>query len=282
METDQKEKILTWAKDYISEHGDMTPILHVFGDKGYAIGLCQFDSPEAKHRGMFELGQRVITDEKLSSDIGTPKEIVFLSTAWYISIPADDLKGVEIGMVAPSQDPDRKEALLLVMSTAKGKADCEMFKINRTEGSVSFEAIWSDEKDRFESNLTDLFWEGVASVAPDAAFKEDVVALAIALSTTKLEGFSSDRDRLLAAILAAHVLVGKRLGRADTREVTKILLGVTSISESVLEQCGIQGKLLRAWANVIAKSMEKIERGEWSRFRENKGREENGNAKTKE
>lgn len=256
MEAVQKEQTLTWAKNHIAEHGDMSPMLHVFGDKGDVVVLCQFDSPESKCKGMFELGQRVITDKGLSSDVGTPKEIAFLGTAWYISIPADNLKDVEIGMVAPSQDPDRKEALMLVMSDGKGKADCEMFKINRDGKVVSFEAIGAGEEGRFESNITDLFWEGVASVAKDDAFSDDVIILAMALSSTRVENFSSDKDRIIAAGLAAHTLVIKRLGKTDIQEVTKLLYGVLAIAEPGLVKHGVLSKTLCIWADSITKAIE--------------------------
>ena len=119
------EEIVSNAKDVILKDGKHVPILIVDGDQGLLIS--QLNELPATHHERAELMRFIGMTTAMSGKLKSLKQIFMVSEGW-MSVAKKDGQP----MVPPSQDPDRKEVLIVSGFELEGKRKyLKLFEILR-------------------------------------------------------------------------------------------------------------------------------------------------------
>ena len=148
------------AKKLIAKDGNLTPVVFLDvakSEKPIILGLPGISSEQIRRQFMFF---------KLGAEIKLAKKevngITFLSEAWYTKSEEN-----KKNLVRPSDNPNRKEAIVILSSNIKGKYNflIQPFKMEGKE--VVFEKenkkTKTDKKDKagtIEDNILKWFWRG--------------------------------------------------------------------------------------------------------------------------
>ena len=139
------------------------------GDKktGIAAILANEGAVEKRRDIVFDLGVRAGI-ELLNGSIDSVNAVFMVSEAWFSEGPKDS-KAKD--MVMPSEDPNKKEAIVSTGMSKDGDTACGMFELKRSfdlengKLKISFAPIGDEkgkEKDEaFDSPLLRQFWNGV-------------------------------------------------------------------------------------------------------------------------
>ena len=154
----QLNEYLKIAKELIVKDGKLMPVafLKVKGEESPVIAGLEIPEDQRTRQFMFfKLGAKVRLDRKEID------EITFLSEVWY-SNPSKD-KFDENKFIMPSQDPEKKEAIMILSADIKGKYNFSIQPFKKEGEKITFEKdekVETDTADKFEDNLLKWFWRG--------------------------------------------------------------------------------------------------------------------------
>lgn len=126
------QQLIGMAKEQMLKNGEHAPILYAENEDGKVTMIYFADLPETtleKQLALFQLGREHGIDSP-----GNPlRHLYFISEAWFSSVPI----GEKFKYNAPSEDPNRKEALTIqTLDTSTGKMELHRAEIVRTGGTV--------------------------------------------------------------------------------------------------------------------------------------------------
>ena len=149
------EQTKTLVKEITMAQGGHNPQLFAFTEKGVAL-LILDDLPSDHDQKVFLFR---LAGAKLANSTGTEQinELHFVSEAWF------SIQKNEQEFIQPSQDPDKKEAIIIVgkdyQNNTSNMSNLEM--IRDTAGKlIELKDTGNDEEQSFESPLLDAFKQG--------------------------------------------------------------------------------------------------------------------------
>lgn len=152
------EEVTRLAKETAIQSGGHTPTIIAEGASGSAIGQLKNlpGTHQDRARSFYTAGHALAQ----SGEVGVLKQVFLISEAW-ISIAAGD-KALEM---PPSQDPDRKEVLVVYSLRVEGhRADAVFLEMLRdAEGQLADLKDFKpggEEEGRLENPLLDAFVDG--------------------------------------------------------------------------------------------------------------------------
>ena len=153
------EEIVSNAKEIALRDGSHVPVLVVEGSQNLVVG--QIPDLPGTHSERVELMRFLGQAAAKSGRLGQLQQVFMVSEGW-MSMASKD----KLAETIPSQDPDRKEVLIISGMQMKGRnKQLKVFEImrDRDEQVVSLEEFLPEEKKKEESveiPLLDAFIEG--------------------------------------------------------------------------------------------------------------------------
>ena len=151
------EAVSTLACEALIQEGEHSPLILAQGN-GLPVGTMLSHMP-SNFEQRIALMARLGAELKLSGDIRHLKQVFFIHEAWYSSV-----KDGKLPNVRPSQDPQRKEVLIVAQwQVARNQGDVRIFEMIRSgEDFLELQplAIPQDAEKSIQSPLLEAFVHG--------------------------------------------------------------------------------------------------------------------------